>query len=502
VVLAARAFRYWCWPDLAACCAALGLALATKHSAPVIAILLSIVGVILLFVVPLAQPSDTRSRRFLKLGLVFLGAFVILWSFYRFRFTESPVHQEVFNRPLAEKIADLHSPFRRFVLTKIAVSHLLPRPYIWGLADTIRGGIEGRLETRLFYGRLYYGNPPKYFFPGILAAKLPLGFSFLILLGLFLFLARRLPSDWNIPILVVLFVSLGFFLVLANGATYGGMRHALPVALLLSIFGGFSVHAALSTDFKLLRWAVPAGFLAAAASALPVLRPYEYYNELVAMEKAALYFNDEGLEAEQRGKELLRYYFENLKPIGEVPYLLYDIPELAGRVRGLDWVGRDPERDSARFNTRIASGTIFVGGRYLGPRPFWDSAALRNAKPVARFGNLLVYHGTFDLPGGLAHARYWDGLTKIYTKKPDLATAEQLLRQSAQLDPAQFFVHIEIGNLCLNRASREEALRAYNDALNYAPDLPFFRQPIRDQIHRVSTETLSQIPPLRNPELE
>jgi hypothetical protein len=108
VVLAARAFRYWCWPDLAACCAALGLALATKHSAPVIAILLSIVGVIFLFVAPLTQPSDTRSRRFLKLGLVFLGAFVILWSFYRFRFTESPALQEVFNRPLADKIADLH----------------------------------------------------------------------------------------------------------------------------------------------------------------------------------------------------------------------------------------------------------------------------------------------------------------------------------------------------------------------------------------------------------
>jgi hypothetical protein len=97
----------------------------------------------------------------------------------------------------------------------------------------------------------------------------------LILLGLFLFLARRLPSDWNIPILVVLWVSLCFFLVLANGATYGGMRHALPVALLLSIFGGFSVHAALGADFKLLRWAVAVAFLAAAASALAVLRPYD-----------------------------------------------------------------------------------------------------------------------------------------------------------------------------------------------------------------------------------
>jgi hypothetical protein len=77
-----------------------------------------------------------------------------------------------------------------------------------------------------------------------------------------------------------------------------------------------------------------------------------------------------------------------------------------------------------------------------------------------------------------------------------------MLRESAQLNPTAFFVHIEMGNLCLARGSREEALQAYNDAIKYSPDLPFFREPIQDQIRQVSSQPLFQIAPLRNPELE
>jgi len=502
VVLAARAFRDWSWPDLAGCSLALGLALATKHSAPVFAVLLSIAGLVLLFVAPRTRPGDTRSRRFLQLGAVMFGALLILWGFYRFRFTESSAPQEVFNRPLALKIADLNSPFRRVVLTQIAATHLLPRPYVWGLADTIRAGIEGRTEARLFYGRVYNGNPPRYFFPGILFAKLPLGLTLLIFVGIFLFLARRLPSAWNIPVFVLSGVTLGFFIVLASGATYGGIRHALPAATLLSLFGGFSLHAALAARTKLLRLAVGIALLAAAASAFPILRPYEYYNELIGMRTAPLKFNDEGVESEQRVKEMLAYYVEHVKPAGEIPVINYDIGEVESKVRGLDSLGSDLVRDAARLKTRLVTGYVFIGGRYLGPKPFWDAAALRAAKPVARFGNLFIYRGTFDLPGLVAGSSYWEAVDKIYSDKPDFPGAEALLRQSLALDPAQYFASIEVGNLSVARGSREDALHAYSDALRYAPDLPSIRQPIRDQIQRVSTQALSHILPLRNPQVE
>ena len=55
VVLAARAFRTWSWPDLAACAIALGFTLAAKHSAPVFCIILALAGFAFAFLVPLAR---------------------------------------------------------------------------------------------------------------------------------------------------------------------------------------------------------------------------------------------------------------------------------------------------------------------------------------------------------------------------------------------------------------------------------------------------------------
>jgi tetratricopeptide (TPR) repeat protein len=502
IVLAGRAFYTWTWPDVALGSISMGLAFATKHSAPAFALLLAAAGLILALALPLKRPRDTRLLRLLKLSALFLGALVILWGVYRFRYTESSSPQEVFNRPLAQKISDLNSKANRFLLSKLSAAHLLPRAYLWGLADTVRAGVEGRAETRLFYGHVYNGNVTKLFFPGILAAKLPLGFLVLIFLGLYLFLARRLPKAWTVPAFVLLGVCAGFFLVLANGATYGGMRHALPAAVLLYILAGFALDVAWNTPSKALRAAVGIALAVAAISAVPVFRPYEYYNEIIGMKNAYLYFNDEGLDAEQRRKEMFKYYFEKVKPAGEIPYLWYDCTRFEAKARGFDYIGLDPKRDEERAANPLTTGTIFSGRWSLAEKPYWDVPTLRAATPAARFGNLFVYHGTFYLPGMAASDRYWNGLVKLYAEKPDPAEAERLFRQSAELDPNAFFVHIEIGNLALARGSREEALAAYRAALEHCPVKHPNHAAILEHIRRVLTEPLSQISPLRDPNVE
>ena len=501
VVLAARAFRFWTPSDLILTSLALGLALATKHSAPVLAILLALVGAVLAWFVPCSRPGDSRRFRFAKLATVLLGALIILWAFYLFRFTESPTSAEVFNRPLAEKIADLQSPVHRFFLTKFAVAHLLPRAYIWGFADTIRAGIEGRVETRLFYGHTYFGNVPAYFFPGILAAKLPLGLIALILLGLVLFVSRRLPERFHLPALVIFIVCLGFFLVLTRGATYGGIRHALPVAVLLYIFAGLAMAAAFTTKSRALKFAAAVFIAAAAVSSLPVLRPYEYYNEIIGMRNAGLYFNDEGLDAEQRGRELFKYYFEHLRPAGEIPYLYYTVPLSELKARGMQYVGSDLARDAARMNNPNLTGTIFIGRWYLSQKPFWDPAALRSATPAARFGNLFIYRGSFYLPGLIATDSYWAAVSKMYAEKPDLVEAERLFRQSVQLDPSPYFVYIDLGNLALARGARSEALSEYQEALRRTPN-EILARPVKKQIQRLEATPQAPVPELRDPMLE
>ena len=505
VVFAALVFRSWQWVDVALCSIALGLALATKHSAPVFAVMIAFGGLSSALIVPSSEARDTRPRRLGKLAVLLVGAMLILWSCYLFRFAESNTGKEVFNRPFASKIADLHSPGYRAVLTKLETTHLLPRAYLWGFADTIRGGLEGRLEARLFFGRAYFGDPPKYFFPGVIAVKLPIGLTLLALLGIVLFLSGRIPNEFRLPLTFISVVLAGFFLVLAFGATYGGIRHALPAVVLLAIFGGLSAHVAMTSQSRTIKVVTMVAYIVAAISGVPHSRPYEYYNELIGGSKNGyLYFNDEGVSMEpMRASELIKYYREVVQPTGEIPYLFYYVPRPQRKLFGMDWVGKDMKRDAARLQNPELAGIIFADSRYMGKRPFWDTPQLRAATPVARFGSLMVFRGTFNVPAELAQDRYNEGLTKIYAEKPDFVEGEKLLRQSTALDPSAFFVHIEVGNLALARGSREESLTAYQAALACAPSgLPEARRLIEEQIRRVATEPLNEITALRNPELE
>ena len=143
-----------------------------------------------------------------------------------------------------------------------------------------------------------------------------------------------------------------------------------------------------------------------------------------------------------------------------------------------------------------------VDARFLGRKPFWDSAALRDSAPTVRFGNLLIFRGTFSCSALLAQERYEDALSKIYAEKPDWEAAEGLLRQSVNLDPSAFFAFIELGNACIKRGAREDALRAYSDALQHAPEDSGLRPSIEEQIRKTSSLPLTQVPELRDPFLE
>jgi regulator of sirC expression with transglutaminase-like and TPR domain len=135
---------------------------------------------------------------------------------------------------------------------------------------------------------------------------------------------------------------------------------------------------------------------------------------------------------------------------------------------------------------------------------WWDASELRAATPVARFGNLLIFRGQFNMSGKQAVDRYVEARDKIFANLPDYKAAEALLQQSVTADPRAFFVHITLGNVRLRLGSREGALAAYQAALQHAPDAEM-QAAIRKQIQRVtteSTESLDQIPFLRDPAME
>jgi tetratricopeptide (TPR) repeat protein len=439
----------------------------------------------------------------MKAGTVLAGAILILWGFYFFRYAETRSGQELFNRPLADKIQDVNTPFYHSVLAGMATSRVVPRAYLWGFADTVHAGMEGRPFPHLIFGRFYLRKGPIYFFPAMIALKLPIGLSALSILGLIFFFSHRLPAEWNFPAGVVLATSIWFLLVLANGAIYAGIRHALPVLVLLSIFAGLFVERALiSTSLSLKGLAVLA-YVLAGASALPAFRPWEYFNEFVGgPQNAYKYFDDEGVDLGQRSKELVAYYRRFLKPAGEMAYVIYGTTDEELKARDVEFLGRDLQRDRDRLSQPEWSGTMFSVPVSTSRSPYWDLVALRDATPKARLGNLVVYQGTFRLPGLAAATLYYYGRQKLYADKPDTTAAEKMFQQSVDLDPNAFFVHIELGNLLLKRGAREEALQAYTNALKYSPEDRLIRRPIEEQISRIRRNPPGEISPIRNPGLE
>ena len=291
------------------------------------------------------------------------------------------------------------------------------------------------------------------------------------------------------------------------GATYAGIRHALPVVGLLSIFAGGFVERALVLRSRTLKAGAVLAYVLACASAVPVLRPWEYFNEFVGGTKNGYkYFSDDGVDLGQRTKEIANYYRKFLKPAGEMPNIIYLTSEEELKGRDVEYLGRDMQRDLKRLSQPERSGTTFIRSSFLFLDTFWDRRAFREATPAARFGNLFVYQGTFLSPGDAAAALYFHGIEKLYADKPDDAAAEKAFQQSTEMDPSAFFVHIELGNLLLKRGAREGALRAYSEALKYAlkyaPEDALICHPIELQIERLAHQPLAEIPPLRDPFLE
>jgi hypothetical protein len=207
----------------------------------IVTVAVVVLGVVM---VPRTAPGSLRLRRLGQVFAVLVLAWITLWGLYRFRFNESPVGLDLFNRPLATKIADLHSPLLRSTVSLMVRTHFMPRSYLWGLADILHVGVEGRLSPVFFLGKTYLQRPPFYFFPTVILLKVPLGLMALSLAGIvLLFAERRWPGKE--PLLVILlFGALLLAMLMKGTSSYAGMRHALIVLPSLAIAGAAALSIA------------------------------------------------------------------------------------------------------------------------------------------------------------------------------------------------------------------------------------------------------------------
>ncbi|MEO8042990.1 MAG: phospholipid carrier-dependent glycosyltransferase, partial [Acidobacteriota bacterium] len=507
VLLAAKALQTWGAVDLLLTALAVGVALGAKHSGIITLVAVGIIGVFIAVVLARGANAVTRLKRTGAVTAVVIGGMIVLWSFYGFRFHESPgTSDDTFNRPMAEKISDVKSTFYRTGLDVMLTAHLFPRAYVWGLADTIRAGVEGRAIPILAFGEQYYAKAPFYFFPGIVAAKLPIGLLVLSIIGGILLIARRLPREYLAPFLVVSAFSAFFLFFLIRGSSYAGVRHALPLFPFAALLGAFAL--AWLTRSRILALQIGGALLIVAAivSAVPQMRPWEYFNEFAGgAENGYLYFNDEGVDLSQRIGEVAEYYHRELEPNGEIPYLAYFSNSADRKARGMDWVGRDSTRDATKYDGETVTGTFIIGGNELGPKMWWDvGKSLRGTQPIARFGNIFIFRGTFETPKAALSRRLYNQALydHIYVPQPDTQAGVAKLSRSVELDPTAFCASLELGNQYLKLGDRDGALRAYRISLENAPTTDSSHDLLSGQISRVETETLENIAPLRNPGIE
>jgi Dolichyl-phosphate-mannose-protein mannosyltransferase len=500
--LAILALRKGLWHDWILLGIAAGLLLATKHSAPLIILplLVGCVGV-LAWQAGHKQPVGKHA---LGLAAACGLGMVVLWSTYGFHYHESRgldaqgQPAETFNRPLTAKIGDLHSPTMRRVLTIAQNLHLVPRAYLWGLADTLRAGVEGRPIWIQALGHSYQGKAPSWVPFADLVVKLPPAVLLLAAYGIALLLLGRLPEEVALPLAGFAGMATFFMLFIAhNGIFYAGLRHWLFVVPLLAVCAATGLWFLLRSPIFWRRAVAIAAILWIAVTILPQRRIWEYHNALAGgSQNAWQSFDNESVDLGQRTPEFIAFYKSHIAPAPVmIHYMaLHEQLEAAGvKV----WEPKPEEIGNGDLN-----GWLCIQAPNIALRDWHDMPTMRGVQPAARFGNLLLYHGNFPLPRLAASILRSRALRTMDEAGTDQKLMEQYLLRSVALDPDSAPAAIELGNFALRRGEKQKALEWYELAEKDSSQQPDILMDVERQIQTVSNAPPGTVPPLRNPAKE
>lgn len=503
-------FSTWQWRWAAALGLAVGLALGSKHSA-----LAGLAGLGLLSLVmallPAAPGTPGRGRRLLQVALAGALGLAVLWAQYGFHFHAGTDGSDRFNMPMAEKISGLQVPSLRSAIALADHMHLLPRSYLWGLADTVRAGVEGRGQAEhLVWGRIHNGEPPWFTWPSAVVSKLPLALLALSLLGAFAVWRMKLSPTMRTGLLAVLVMS-GTHLaaLMSSQGTYAGIRHALPLVFALALLAGGVFTCAWQARSRLMLATASVLLLAGLAMTAREPRLWEYFNELGGGTKHAWnQFGNEGIDLGQRFHELNAFHLSTMKASGLPLYYDYDVIRRQAAHAGLPVKRRVESLDDE--NVKGIYDGWFVKGMWANMP--WPSAeydpkdALRGLRPVARFGHMQVWRGRQERPESRAHSMFGHVIEHIYKKGgSDWPLIEKRCAEIVALLPWHVGAAIELGNARLRLGDAAGARRAYQGVLDAKQRSveSRTRAQLEAQIARIdSGSPAGRIASLRNPWLE
>jgi hypothetical protein len=504
----------WRWRGALLLGFALGLALASKHSA-----LPGLLGLAVFAAGAWAWQARgvgarENLRRAAQLSVAASLAFAMVWGMYGFRFDARADGSEGYNRPMAAKLADLQSPTPRAVLTFVHRHRLLPESYLWGLADTVRAGIEGRgdLGVRL-WGVFVEGPPRWYVWPSFILAKVPLALLALSLLGAMMLFRVRTERRARFALSALFAMGLAYGLSLMSAqSAYAGVRHAMPLVLILLVVAG--AVGAWAWQQRGRRWlALPAGlWLLAIIPNLGESRLWEYHNALVGGTAGAhRYFSNESVELGQRLHEIEAFVRREVEPTGGTIYFdywAYEPTRAWVRARGLPARQRVESIHDENVEGRFAGWFLKnVNARVAQPEYGWDpERGLRGLTAVVRLGGVEIWRGEQVAP----RSRVWP-LAKVIARYiyaesgDDWALVERRTAEIHALMPKMYPAALELANARLRLGRRAEARAVYVAMLEQSDPAipPLLRRMVEAQVERLDSDLpTSAIEPLRSPMIE
>lgn len=504
----------WQWRWMLATGLALGLALGSKHSA-----VAGVAGIGLALL--LAALLDRRAPHApghraiaLRVAQVLLAAAVAwatLWALYGVRLHAALDGTDPFNRTLAEKIADVHAAPLRDAIAFADAWHLLPRAWLWGLADTVRVGIEGRGGSfNLLLGHKFLGDLPWFAWPAVIASKVPIALMLLAVLGM-VALVRLKPvgvARWTLLLVAALALA-HLAALLGSRGIWGGVRHALPLLVLLCVPAGACVALAWQVRSRAVGAVVAALFLAAIGMTVREPRLWEYHNELAGgTERASLHFANEGIDLGQRVHELRDAYERVIEPSGEPLIHTYTASERQMQRAGIAYRKRVDSMDDDNVEGIYAGYFLYnVGDGVPYPEFDWDPAEIfRDLVLVEQFGYVQLWHGTQRLPQARAVAMFNHTMRYIYRENgDDWAKVALRMEEVVAVFPQQLGAAVELANAYTRLGNGPGALTALRRVLDQdkIPVDTLVREQLEAQVQRLQAGgDVTALPLLRNPWLE
>ena len=448
-----------------------GLVLAVKQTGLLVLPILFLLAVCELVLYIFGANREKVGRHALtligSLALITLIGFVVLWSFYRFRYDARPNGLQL-NPPLVEYVQGL-KPYEAWPISTAARWHILPESYLYGLVDV---KLTANYYTSYLLGKVY-AHGVWFYFPVAFLIKSTVAVLALFLLTLGVIATRRFDRWREILFLVVPVI---FYLIVAMTVGMNiGVRHILVVYVFLYVLIGGAAWVLIQKSRKWV-YAVAVLLLAHAVSSVAAFPNYiPYSNELWGgPSQTHKYLTDSNSDWGQQLKSIKQYldqrgvkecwfvYFA--EGVAEPSY--YGIPCKPLPTINTLWLNL-PIDVPASIDGPVLISSSNLSGLEFGPGSLNPYIQFKQLKPTTVIDRgVFVFDGKFDVP--LASA-----ISKVQ-KAGNLAQAKQLDQalQEAQaavaVAPDSIHTQLALGDILLALGQPQQARASYEKALELA----------------------------------